>query len=114
MGRLSAARRTGSGFKAPNRLLCLTSGATGFLDHSLRGGRVFSQHGCRPDRPRHEIALAIGAAVIELVLRAIGAKGAFERTDDRLIRFRRKIAAAAFATGSKFQHVFFLYLIRIL
>ena len=58
----------------------------------------------RADRPRLEIAAAIGADSGERPVDAVGAEGAFERADARVRAVRRQIAAAALAIGPQFQH----------
>jgi large repetitive protein len=76
--------------------------------HALRRRRTLQQLLRRTDRPRHEIAAAIGAAVAEYVGRAIGAEGALVGADARLGRVRRQVAIATFAVGAQGQHEIFL------
>ena len=51
----------------------------------------------------HQFAAAIGAAIIEQV-RAFGAEGALERTDERAGRFGGQVRAAALAIGAHLKH----------
>ncbi len=54
-------------------------------------------------RPVHQLAAAIGAAIVERV-GAFGAEGAFERTDERPRRGGGQVDAAAFAIGAHVEH----------
>ncbi len=59
----------------------------------------------RTNRPRDEVAAAVGTAAREHVLRTPSAERALERADARLGGIRRQIAVAAFAVRTKFEHV---------
>src|SRR3546814_10411600 len=71
----------------------------------LRRCREFRQRGAFAQRAVEQIAAAIGAALVELV-GAVGATGALERADEGAVDIGGQIAAAAFAIGSPFQHLY--------
>jgi hypothetical protein len=71
--------------------------------HAFAGGRIFRQQRRRPDRPRDEIAAAIGAHAAQRALCAVHAECAFKRADARLV-MRGQIAVAAFTIGFEPQH----------
>src|SRR5690348_18345819 len=68
---------------------------------------------CRPTRTGHHFTAAVRALALEHAIGAGAAKGAFERADDGVSRVWRKIAIAAFAIGTKRQHVFSPWISRI-
>src|SRR5580765_2336381 len=60
--------------------------------------------GLWPDGPRTKASAAIRADIVQDVLDAGTAKGAFKRANHRLRGIRRKSRAAVLASGSQFQH----------
>ena len=58
----------------------------------------------RPDRPGTKTTAAIRADVVQDVLDAGTAEGAFKRTDHRVRGIWRKRCVAVLASGSQFEH----------
>src|SRR5690606_17680408 len=67
--------------------------------------REFGQRRAFPQRPVEQVTATIGAALVELV-GAIGAESALERADEGAVDVGGQIAAATFAIGAHFEHVY--------
>src|SRR3990167_2044515 len=74
------------------------------LDLPLRARRIFRVQRLGPSGAIHQLAAAIGAAVVKL-LGAGSAKGAFEAANEGTGRIGGKIHAAALAIGTHFKHL---------
>src|SRR5688572_27123027 len=68
-----------------------------------RRGRILAELLGGSDRTRLEIAAAIRADSGERPVHALGAEGALEGADARLLAVGRQVAAAAFAIGSQLE-----------
>jgi len=66
---------------------------------ALRWRRILCELGRWPDRPRLQIASAVGTAPRKPALDALPAKGALEGADHRVRGVRRQIFVAAFTVG---------------
>lgn len=71
---------------------------------ALARGREFREQSGRPDRAGHKRASAIWAYAAENLIGAVGAKGAFERTNTGVRAVGRQVAIAAFAVRGEFHH----------
>src|SRR5688572_5613802 len=69
----------------------------------LRRWRMFHMQGFGPGRAVHQLAAAVGAAVIER-FGAIGAKSALEAADERAGRLGRQVRPATLAIGAHLEH----------
>jgi hypothetical protein len=72
-------------------------------DHSPVGSGVLDQLGCRSDRTTYQLAATISADESELCRGALEAIGALESADEGFLRFRWKVAIAAFTVWAKFE-----------
>ena len=101
MGRdqLDGDRESPVGFRA-NRTM---SGFGGCW--KMREVVVTTPVGHGPDRAPLKTATAIGANIVEHSVRAIVAKGAFKRTDARVVSVRRQWLGAVFTDGTQFKHL---------
>jgi hypothetical protein len=83
----------------------MVGGVDGLVSYILRG-RVFLQKivaspvPLRPYRPRREASTAVRAYIVENVLDALFAKGAFESADHRIHGIGWQRLIAVFAGGS--------------
>ena len=86
---------------APSACLILAAGRIDVAPGSRREPR---QGRGRADRPAHQLARTVGADPGQLLGGTGGAKGALERADPRVRRFRRQIAVTAFTVRLELQH----------
>lgn len=87
--------RTGSG----------PSGAVqSWLMDPVRARGVPAERDRGSNRPRYQVAAAVGAAPVDATRDAVGAPGALVGADHGVRGFGRKVAIAAFAVGAQLEH----------
>jgi hypothetical protein len=86
------------------RYLVLRRAALRLEDTSCRW-RIVGELCRRPNGAGYEIAAAVRASPVKLVLGAVGAERALERADHGVGRLRRQVLVAAFAIGAEFEHL---------
>ena len=78
------------------------------IEDPARRRRIIHKLCRRPDRTWREIAAAVRANAFKPIVHAIAAERALEGADHGVGRRRRQILVAAFATGTQFEHRYFV------
>ena len=100
----------GIGIAAPFRFglgACAPAAALRIKD-TARRRRIICKLCRRPDRTWREITAAVRANAFEPIIHTIAAERALEGADHGVGRRRRQILVAAFATGTQFEHHYFV------
>ena len=91
-------------------MACLVFGGKSFaraalrFEHPFGRSRVVQQLGRWAHWATYQFATAVGADALQMVVGALGAKGAFKGADACIERRRRQVAVAAFTVGAQLEH----------